>query len=133
MDPVIRVVSDIRRLKIEVTNPFDKAEVVRYLCALADELGFNPLKNLRAGPVKIECGWRDGQDLFLAANIEFGSEREVLGAAAEIMVARPVVGLLITASNSIKPIENVVGAVRGLRPGFDFLILDLNGEKTIRV
>ena len=88
---------------------------------------------MRVGPVKIECGWKDGQDLFLAANVEFGNEREVLGAAAEIMVARPVVGLLITASNSVKPVENVVGAVRGLRPCFDFLILDLNSEKTIRV
>jgi len=134
MDPVIRIVSDVRRLKSRVNNPFDRSELVEYLSTVAQELGFKPVKNLRHEAVKIDCGWKDGQELFLAANVEFGNEREVLGAAAEIVVSRPEIGLLITASNSLKPISNIINAVQRLEPDFNVVIVDVNAGRasTIR-
>lgn len=133
MDPVVRALSDVRRLKAEVASPFDRSELVDYLCTLAGELGFTPVKNLRRGMVRIDCGWKDGHELFLAANVEFGNEREILGAAAELIVSRPEMGLLITASNSLKPLSQIVSAVEELRPGFDVILLDINAEKAVMV
>lgn len=137
MDPVLRTVTDLRRLRSEVDNPFDREKVVEYFCKLADEMGFKAVKNLRWSGVRLDCGWKDGQDLFLAMNVEYGSEREILGAMAEIMVASPEVGVLVTASNPLKPITWILDAAKRLGPSFDLAILDvgrgrfeiLRGEK----
>lgn len=131
MDPVVRGASDVRRLLSEVKDPFDKGKVVDYVSSLAEELGFVAVKNMRVEGMRIDCGWRDGQRLFLASNVEFGNEREILGAATEIITVNPEIGLLITASNSLKPLTNVVNAVRKIS-SFDFIILDVKeGRSTI--
>ena len=129
----MRAISDVRRLRSRVADPFDRSELMEYLCTLAKEMGFNPVKNLRHETVKIDCGWRDGQELFLAANVDFGSEREVLGAAAEIIISRPEIGLLITASNSLKPTSNVASAVQKLEPDFEVVVVDINADKTATI
>lgn len=125
MDPVLRAISDTRRLRSKVANPFDKSALIEYLCNLAVELGFTPVKYLRHRGVRIDCGWKDGSEVFLAANIEFGNEREILGAIAEMLIVHPEIGMLITASNPLKPITNIMDSVKSLKPDFDVVILDV--------
>ncbi len=132
MDPLVRMLSDVRRLRNEVSNPFDKEAVMDYFCKLAEEMGFKGVKNLRHNGAKVDCGWKDGNTLFLAINVEYGSEREILGAVAEILVANPEIGVLVTASNPLKPISSIIDAVKRIS-SVDFVILDVRAGNAATV
>ena len=124
MDPLIRMISDVRRLRNEVSNPFSKEEVIEYFCKLAEEMGFKAVKNLRHNGTRVDCGWKDGNSIFLAVNVEYGSEREILGAVAEIMVVDPEIGVLVTASNPMKPMTSIIDAIKRITT-VDFIIIDV--------
>ncbi len=128
MDPVLRLISDARRLRSEVENPFDRDAVIEYFCELADEMGFTPAKHVRRNGASVDCAWKDGNDVFLAMNVEFGSEREILGAAAQAVASGAEVGVLVTASNPLKPMNNVETAIRALKRGV-FVIIDVRDGK----
>ena len=118
------MISDVRRLRNEVSNPFSKEEVIEYFCRLAEEMGFKAVKNLRHNGARVDCGWKDGKSVFLAANVEYGSEREILGAVTEIMVADPEIGVLVTASNPMKPLTSIIDAIKRITK-VDFIIIDV--------
>jgi hypothetical protein len=133
MDPVLRIIKDVRRLRDAVANPFDREAIAEYFCKLAKDMGFTPFKNLRVNGARVDCAWKDGNTVFLAANVEFGSEREVLGAAAEVLAARPEMAVLITATNPLKPLENTLRAIRAMSTRNIVVVIDMREGKAVVV
>ena len=125
MDPVARSIADVREIRAHVENIFDRDALKEYFCQLGSEMGFKPFKNYRQGPAHIDCAWKDGNRVFAAINIEYGNEREILGALAQMIIVRPEVAALITASNPLKPITKIFDAAKALVPGRTTVIIDV--------
>jgi len=132
MDPLLRTLSDVRTLLSQVSNPYESKEVIRYLCKLGENMGFEPVQRLRRNGALLDCGWKDGTALFVGANVEYGGEREIIGALGQIIAARPDVGLLVTASNPLRPLDNILLAAENL-VGPPVVIMDVRAVKTYTV
>ncbi len=124
MDPVARAVSDVRRLR-ENADPFDRDSLSDYLCRLAEEYGFKGIKNPRKGIARILCVWKDGKNVYLAADASYGNEKEVLGSIMSMSVFRPHIGVLFTASKPFWGITDIVDTLRGVKIDFDVVLVDV--------
>jgi hypothetical protein len=125
MDPVVRALSNVRKLRESMANPFDRESLKEYFCKMGEDFGFSPVKNYKKRAARAECAWLDGNSVFAAINVEFGNDREKLGAIAELKMLEPDVAVLITASNPLKPIDELTKAAERLHPGKDTVIIDL--------
>ncbi len=125
MDPVARSLADVRAIRARVENPFDREALKEYFCQLGQELGFKPFKNYRQGATHIDCVWKDGNSVFAAINIEYGNDREILGALAQMFLTKPEVAALVTASNPLKPITKVFDAAKAMSPGKTTIVIDV--------
>ncbi len=125
MDPAARSIADVKTIRTRVENPFDREALKEYFCQLGGEMGFKPFKNYRQGAAHVDCAWKDGNNVFAAINIEYGNEREILGALAQMLMIKPETAALITASNPLKPITKVFDAAKALSPGKTTIVIDI--------
>ena len=124
MDPVARAVSDVRRLR-ENADPFDRDSLADYLCRLAEEYGFKGIKNPRKGIARVLCVWKDGNNVYLAADASYGNEKEILGSILALSMFRPHVAVLFTASKPFWGIPEILETLRGVFTGPEVIIVDV--------
>ncbi len=108
-----------------VKNLFDRDALKDYLCELGKDLGFKTIKNYRRGVAHIDCAWMDGKRIYAGMNIEFGNDREIAGALAELMIVSPEVAVLITAANPLKPITRIFDMAKAIAPGRTTIVVDI--------
>ncbi len=85
-------------------------------------------RKYRRWAASAEVAWLDGNTLFLAANVEFGSNRERLGAVAELYALKPQLAVLFTSDTLLTRFQDLVAAVQQIH-GPKTILIDVKNRK----
>jgi len=131
MDPIVRAVRDVNAL-LSSCDPFDRESVAEYFAKMGEDMGFKPVKNARRGIAKVLCIWKDGKENYLACDVEYGNDKEVLGALSAISAFHPHVGVLITASTFSRGVTDILNTLRVLKPNAHiFVVIDVKNRNAL--
>lgn|GEM_PF-7086731 len=128
MDPIVRTLLDWRLFAERVSNPFDREELERFITSVGEDLAFTVVRRYRRWAASAEVAWLDGNNLFLAANVEFGSNRERLGAVAELYALKPQIAVVMTSDTLLTKFQDLVAAVEQMH-GPKTVLIDVKNRK----